>query len=346
MPALALPISLNGGFQTGYSHLAPRLQAMGDTYNVYPNWMFEDLTYVGGLQPTGDKQPIPVPDRVYFDGPYCMVGLWRNSFGSLDRNSWVGWALGAPDLSPEGNPHTYWDNIRDNKNGLSGQCNNLKDLNGNLPRELSSFKVTGYCECEFFADEDCRPESSRFSAYNREDAAMWRNGKDDNTIQSIKCRYAESWGGVGGFAVTFVDNKTARRADQVAKSGSPMIDGISLSGTWSAGILRVEDSKKCLRVGHPDVESGNFRITDVDILHATCLFYLDGNCNETGAGPVDQPFLTLASTGKTGWVDPDRGENWGKNIRSYKCFAGYNIAWHHKSQDALNYIKGKIEGGP
>ncbi|RVD87083.1 uncharacterized protein DFL_005330 [Arthrobotrys flagrans] len=278
------------------------------------------------------------PDRVAFDGPYCLVGLWKNGYQLLDRDSWTGWALGKPEL--DGDLHSYWNNIRDNNNGLSGQCNNLKDLNGNLPRQLSSFQVTGYCECEFFADEDCHPKSFRFSAYNREDAAMWRNGKDDNMIQSIKCKYAESWGGVEGFTVTFVDNKTARRDDQVGRLG-PIPEGVALQGTWSPDVLRAHDSRKCLKVGHPDVASGNFRVTDVTVVHATCHFYLDENCNEQGGG-MENSLFTLASMGKVEWVDPDGGDARGKSIRSYKCFPSYNIAWHPQSQDILKYIQKKI----
>ncbi|KAF3316277.1 hypothetical protein TWF173_002598 [Orbilia oligospora] len=341
MPALALPAAIGVPLQMGYiSRLAPRLIPTKE-YEVFPNWLFEDLSYVNGLQPAPDseKKPIDRPRTPIFDGPYCLVALWKHSpDGYRSKNNWVGWPLGNPDVDPvNGNVHSYWDNIRDNRNGMSGQCNNLKDLNSNLPRQLSSFRVTGYCECEFFADEDCHPESSRFAAYNREDEAMWRNGKDDNTIQSIKCRYAESWGGVDGFTVTFVDNKTARRPDQVERLG-PIPDGASFQGTWSPGVHRIEDSRKCLKVGHPDTESGNFRVTDVSVVHATCHFYLDENCNEPEGG-MDNPLFTLASTGKIEWTDQDGGDARGKNIRSYKCFPGYNIAYHRQSQEIWEYIK-------
>ncbi|KAK6519949.1 hypothetical protein TWF506_000243 [Arthrobotrys conoides] len=332
----------------GHSQSARRHDTVSPS-NGFQNWLFEDLTYVNRLEPPegSEKKPIKDPGSLASAGPYCMVRLWKHHPVPIvlhEPSSWSGWALGDPEL-PSGNPHTYWDNIRDNRNGLSGQCNNLKDLNGSLPRQLSSFKVTGYCECEFFADEDCHPESTRFAAYNREDGAMWKNGKDDNTIQSIKCRYAESWGGVDGFTVSFIDNKTARRQDQVEKLG-PIPDGASLQGIWSPGIHRTQDSRKCLTVGHPDAASGNFRVTDVVVVHATCHFYLDENCNEKNGEGLDNPLFTLASTGKTEWVDPDGGDARGKTIRSYKCFPGYNIAYHHQSKDILEYIKKTVSEAP
>ncbi|KAK6344647.1 hypothetical protein TWF718_006605 [Orbilia javanica] len=343
MPALALPGILP--LQMGYTPLVPRLIPARE-YDVYPNWMFEDLRYVTGLEPTGDKRPVERSrENQIFDGPYCLVGLWKHGFTFMDHNSWKGWPLGVPDLDPVNGLRTYWDNIRENKNGLSGQCNNLKDINDRLPQQLSSYVVTGYCECQFFADEDCHPESFRFAAYNREDGALWKNGKDDNTIQSIKCRYAESWDGVEGFTVTFVDNKTARRQDQVGRLG-PVPDGIALQGTWSPDVLRADDSRKCLQVGHPDTESGRFLVTDITVVHATCHFYLDANCNEGEGLRPEEPLFTLASTGKIEWVDPERGDARGKAIRSYKCFPGYNIAYHHQSQEILKYIKQKIESGP
>ncbi|KAF3116914.1 hypothetical protein TWF706_000130 [Orbilia oligospora] len=286
MPALALPAAIGGPLQMGYSQLAPRLIPTKN-YEVFPNWLFEDLSYVNGLQPAPDseKKPIDRPRIPIFDGPYCLVALWKHGpEGYLSKNNWVGWPLGNPDVDPvNGNVHTYWDNIRDNRNGMSGQCNNLKDLNGNLPRQLSSFRVTGYCE------------------------------------------------------LTFVDNKTARRPDQVERLG-PIPDGASFQGTWSPGVHRIEDSRKCLKVGHPDTGSGNFRVTDVSVVHATCHFYLDENCNEPEGG-MDNPLFTLASTGKIEWTDPDGGDARGKNIRSYKCFPGYNIAYHRQSQEIWEYIK-------
>ncbi|KAK6522969.1 hypothetical protein TWF281_002396 [Arthrobotrys megalospora] len=298
---------------------------MNEFYPLVPNWRWEDLTYLTTTQQTEKKALENDQDgTVKFAGPYCELGLWEH--GDTLGSSWIGWPLGRPDKQ---NANMYWDNLRDNRNGFTNQCANLKDLN-NLAKKLSSYKVSGYCECEFFAEEDCIQESTRFSAYNRYDAGIMIHGKDNNdAIQSIRCRYSEGWGGIPGFTVLMIDRKTPK------PDGSPL-------RSWSEGPYRSSEIKKCIKVGHPDAEAGNFLVTDVTVGHATCYFYLDPDCGERMGIDIDphplRPLFTLASVGKVDWADSDTGDNWGKRIRSFKCYAGYNIGWHESSADLLDYI--------
>ncbi|KAK6340073.1 hypothetical protein TWF730_001846 [Orbilia blumenaviensis] len=346
MPPLDL-IPYSGGLGGVASQIAPRLLRPSGI-SVFPNWMFDDLTYLTTATPTEKKIP-PSAESLNWEGPYCQLGLWADSLGKSPKGGWAGWPLGAPDLNPfTGNAIAYWDHIRDNRNSLSNQCVNLMDLNTDLPGMLSSYRTTGYCECEFFAEENCVQESTRFAAYNREDREMWKNGKaNDDAIKSIKCRYAESWHGTNGFTVSFIDNKSARRLEQEDEMG-PMKKGISLAGTWSSGVIRADDSKKCIKVGHPDAADGNFLVTDITVVHATCHFYLDPNCNEDIYYGVlrDDPYLTIASDGKAEWVDPDSGDRRGKTIRSFKCFAPYNISWDSSNGELLQAIRAKLMPPP
>ncbi|KAF3909713.1 hypothetical protein AA313_de0209034 [Arthrobotrys entomopaga] len=101
----------------------------------------------------------------------CQLGLWQNN--NKEGASWEGYPFGTDPIPA----NTTEDSI----------CFNIKDLNSNLPDEVSSYALTGYCECDFFKMENCPQVGYSFTAFNRADMELGEHGPDDNTLQSIRC---------------------------------------------------------------------------------------------------------------------------------------------------------------
>ncbi|KAK6538586.1 hypothetical protein TWF694_010164 [Orbilia ellipsospora] len=101
----------------------------------------------------------------------CQLGIWQN--GDKKGWSWEGYPFGTDPIPS----NTTEDSI----------CFNIKDLSPDLPNQVSSYAVTGYCECDFFKYENCLQDGYSFTAFNRADMQLWEHGPDDNTLQSIRC---------------------------------------------------------------------------------------------------------------------------------------------------------------
>ncbi|EPS39817.1 hypothetical protein H072_6243 [Dactylellina haptotyla CBS 200.50] len=127
----------------------------------------------GKSDPTHRVDAKPDGDISWYQ-PTCQLGLYENEITNVEGAWWEGEPLGFGAKGPD-TPYNML-------------CTNIKDLNPKLAGTLSAYRLTGYCECEFYAPENCAPESTRFRAYNRQDGALGADGKqDDNDILSIKC---------------------------------------------------------------------------------------------------------------------------------------------------------------
>ncbi|EPS36763.1 hypothetical protein H072_9590 [Dactylellina haptotyla CBS 200.50] len=244
----------------------------------------------------------------------CKLGLWVNGPRNRKGAGWEGYPLGYWD--GEGwQPGNYPDPA------LNRACVKLTDLHpefilANNPTrpQLSSYLMTGYCECEFFETEDCTPPA-RFSVFNREDSALWKNGQDDNRILSMRCWYTDHWDLFVSGSVRFVE----------AELG-PLVDGIRqpiISNNHRPSIL--------VNIGRPDLgqckqfdRTGQVLPSKIVINGCTCAFWSNPDCSHGSS------FIFGTSGREKREFAPDYAFN-GAEIASYRCWPPWGIAWEARS---------------
>ncbi|EPS36775.1 hypothetical protein H072_9591 [Dactylellina haptotyla CBS 200.50] len=255
-------------------------------------------------------------DKLVYKGESCKLGLWQHGTRDSKGAAWEGYPLGkgVKDGGPEPRDPT-----------LNNRCFNLKDLHENLPGQLSSFMLTGWCECEFFDQENCPQEATRFSAFNREDAALWtkskEHGQDDNRIRSIKCWYTQrqdlfQWG-----SVRFVEE---------GGPDAPYRDVASLSEEQR--LLR----KSYMHTITPE-NIGFCQVLNGKLLPSPVKYVINGcSCQFFRGRERLGPRLTY--TGNAGRTAYDWETAWGTKLFSYvftgisfRCCYPWGIAWHERS---------------
>ncbi|KAK6344957.1 hypothetical protein TWF718_006906 [Orbilia javanica] len=256
------------------------------------------------LPASGPDPPVqarPPSGTVNHLDAYCQMSLWQHSPGK--GASWSGWPL-----SFSVNPKDGF-NIDEN---LNNQCVNLFELNpSGLAGELSSYVVTGWCECEFFARVECL--ESLFSAYNRRDDSLWDRNNVDNRIQSYRCWYTQHENEFDWCSVTW---------QGVEPDSFKMIGGRK-QVIWERG-PRWQDVIDKTRVGvcrsipHRDREEWQ-AISSVVINGCTCNFYSEEGCQGRGLG-------SFGNAGNTIVKDSFSPLFFERGIRSYRCFHPVGIA--------------------
>ncbi|KAF3192839.1 hypothetical protein TWF225_011629 [Orbilia oligospora] len=227
---------------------------------------------------------------------YCQMSLWQHGPGQ--GASWTGWPLSSSPGSISGF------NFDAN---LNNQCVNLFELNpSGLAGELSSYIVTGWCECEFFARVECL--HSLFSAYNRRDDTLWERKPDvDNMVQSYRCWYTQreqdfdwctvSWQGVKPDSFKMIDGRK-----QVVWEKGPR---------WQ-DVIEKKEIGKCQSLPGRNKEEWQ-AISSVVINGCTCNLYSDEGCQGDGLG-------SFGNAGSVIVKDSFSPLFFEQGIRSYMCF--------------------------
>ncbi|KAK6542763.1 hypothetical protein TWF694_006704 [Orbilia ellipsospora] len=182
----------------------------------------------------------------------CQIGLYDLS--GFQGAWWEGQPIGSDPNEPT--------------DPLNNFCVNVKDLHESLAGTISSFRLTGWCQCDFFAEEGCTPESGRFRAYNREDSDMAEHGHDDNAIRSFKCWFSQ-------------------RADAFQQCNLKLYQ-LDPPGNYIGAtnkqptdyIIQEGDLEICWILQLPD----GFVGTDVTMNGCTCDFFTEAGCSGTPAG--------------------------------------------------------------
>ncbi|KAF3928096.1 hypothetical protein AA313_de0203092 [Arthrobotrys entomopaga] len=108
----------------------------------------------------------------------CQMGMWDHGFDNKLID-------GGRNTHSNGDDDGHYQGYFIEEYGAN-TCVDLKTLHPNLPNTVSSYRVTGYCECDFYDNPGC--QDFRFSAFNREDEDLGRNGPDNDNLESVRCR--------------------------------------------------------------------------------------------------------------------------------------------------------------
>ncbi|KAK6522592.1 hypothetical protein TWF281_002030 [Arthrobotrys megalospora] len=251
----------------------------------------------GGPEPPVQARPPAGP--VSHRNASCQMSLWQHSPGK--GNSWTGWPL------------SYSSDPKDGFNydiHLNNQCVNLIELGPGLSREISSYKVTGWCECEFFAELNC--DHTLFSAYNRGDGSLWSRGRDefqfDNRIQSYKCWYTQRPEDFRFCSVTW---------QGVAEDGL-VADIETAEIKWKGGhrwqdVIQEEMLGDCRVIEGQEYEKMNGLVSSVIINGCTCNLYEKEGCLDNGLG-------SFGNSGSVTVKDDFSPLFIAKGIGAYRCF--------------------------
>ncbi|RVD82712.1 uncharacterized protein DFL_007127 [Arthrobotrys flagrans] len=251
---------------------------------------------------------------VVFYGEECTMGIYegtfRNKNGPVDTGPgarWEGYPLGTRFTGPD---HSVFP---DNK------CVNIRDLHPALPNQVSSYVVTGYCECRFYDHENCpnEPGEGGFSAYNREDASLWRNGPDDDTLESFACWYTKHFNEFEFCSIKFAENPSAAIGRPVSpidvlKPQPPgqVIDKIFRKEDMTDSLTRGEGETDCQKLPEGIV------LNYYKINGCSCRFFTSDNCDEASYSFVD---------GNPGRIE--KIYRLPRDLRSYRCLVPFGIPW-------------------
>ncbi|KAF3151012.1 hypothetical protein TWF594_008228 [Orbilia oligospora] len=266
----------------------------------------------GGLYLLRDQGQIDHLMR-YGDGPNCLLVLLASSRANIeDEERWIGWPLGND---------TY------RYNG-ENKCQNFKDLHKSLPNQVSSYSVTGYCECEFFDDENC--QNTKFRAFNRADDTLKEHGNND-LLESYKCwKEMHISNSVTCFVFYGPQGLRGRLAEKINKSH---LDGADISRIGDGYVMATLPNSrmfvdgpgsalKCYRM------EPNILVESIVVRGCSCVFYLDDDCSM----PLSNSFTGKYGIGNAGWDskavvgDLDRASF--NSLRSFTCAPPYGINWH------------------
>ncbi|KAK6525387.1 hypothetical protein TWF694_005526 [Orbilia ellipsospora] len=249
--------------------------------------------------PPGSADPIGTY-LLPFHGPSCQLGLWEGTTRQPLHPSWEGYPLG---ITPPSSITLVLDPT------LNNACTNIKDLNPSLISAVSSFAVSGYCQCSFYDTENCSPPSFRFSAFNRQDNNLATSpGGNDNRLVSFSCFYT--------------------RREDLFQSCRVALYGIAVPPLSAFVVQSV--NKQDLTIPKSDLDSGACIAVDLggdgeDFTHkvlvsgCSCAFYTATDC---GSGLI-QAF------GNSGTVENDGGSDavfGGKaRVASFRCFYPFDV---------------------
>ncbi|KAF3917224.1 hypothetical protein ABW20_dc0109341 [Dactylellina cionopaga] len=289
--------------------------------------LFSNLSFASTIpeypKPSATKSAILPPAStplLSFYNYTCQLGLYQNGMRNSKGARWEGYPLGDPTGNPMGYLLGYPDHGFQIDPLLNNHCVNLKDLNPNLPGQLSSFQLTGWCECEFFENEDCLPESTRFSAYNRGDGSLWEHGPDDNRIRSYKCWYTKH-------RKLFKDCMVRVTASNDLHTGP---DKRRKMPDYHA--LRMDAGKleKCNAVHTRD----GFDAEELVISGCSCNLYETDNCE-----------ISIEMRGDSGdtRIDLQAGKYRDRPFKSYMCF--YPFGMETSPRGTLSYDLSEVKGG-
>ncbi|KAK6496640.1 hypothetical protein TWF481_001631 [Arthrobotrys musiformis] len=273
---------------------------------ITPLFLFLPLTNltlpVAALPAGGPEPPVqarPPSGTLDHLSPYCQLSLWQHGPGN--GASWNGFPLSYPGALPPDVKGSF--NYDEN---LNNQCVNIFELNPeNLASQISSCIVTGWCECEFFARQECL--QTLFTAANRRDDSLWDRGNVDNRIQSYKCWYTQHEDRFDWCTVTWqgVDAKSFEhinmRKQVVWKRGPRYQDVIDKTRIG-----------KCRRIPDRDHEDWQ-AISSIVFNGCTCNLYREESCMGEGLG-------SYGNSGSTILKDSFSPLFYDKGIRSYMCF--------------------------
>ncbi|KAK6505591.1 hypothetical protein TWF481_007483 [Arthrobotrys musiformis] len=252
---------------------------------------------VNPFPPPGD----PGYGNIAFTGPECKLGMWtmgiNNERAPSDRATW--------DLLRHSTPLAessvcYPFGVR-----APGDC---YTLSGTFKNKISSYVVTGYCECEFFDDDDC--QGSLFKAFNRADASLKTNGPHNDRINSVRCvetKQQDQW--QGGQVKFYAAGKHGR--DMVIDEILPTMPEWNQLGGFSG-----------CRVMPPEVEAAG-GVQKVKINGVSCMFFDNYECRHPA----------MFWEGSMGRVERSSGLD-GK-VKSYRCFVPWGIGYHRRDDGRL-----------
>lgn len=248
-------------------------------------------------KPSGYSGQAPV----IFTGPECKLGIWQNGV-----NNYPG------PFQRVGDYFLPWNKEHDPANTRphyvcrpfayvkSGECFTLKD---DITNQGSSFTLTGYCECEFFDDNNC--EVGLFKAFNRADHSLKTNGPHNDMISSVKCYETKQLERFEmGTLVFYGRNGRAIARDAI----DPKMPGWNALGGFSG-----------CRVFAPEVEAagGPWK---VKINGVSCMFFDNYDCQ--------QPAMFWE--GSAGLAERDNAPGLDGKIKSYRCFVPWGIGFRKR----------------
>ncbi|KAK6540982.1 hypothetical protein TWF694_008363 [Orbilia ellipsospora] len=231
----------------------------------------------------------------------CQMGLWDHGFDNkLGPHDWITHS----DPSQDGHYQGYIiDDVGEDT------CVDLKVLFPTLPNTVSSYRVTGYCECDFFDDPGCN--NFRFSAFNREDNSLNTNGPDNDNLESVRCRTTNHAEQVQNCALNFFANSNHIIIHDLIDAKNPE--------DWSAAA----GISGC-RVFPP----GTPLISNMRIEGCTCIFYDDVDCR-------GNQILWVGNGGVTDQYDVLEDAK----LKSYRCWAPWGIIYTARTDDTFSNPK-------
>ncbi|KAK6504267.1 hypothetical protein TWF506_002469 [Arthrobotrys conoides] len=246
----------------------------------------------------------------YGDGPNCLLVLLSSSRANIeDEERWIGWPLGNDTYRYKG----------DNK------CQNFKPLNKMLPNRVSSYQVTGYCECEFFDNENC--EDGKFSAFNRADDSLKLHGNND-LLESYRC-WKEMHLKKGVTCLLFY-GPAGLRGRLGEKMGRSTLDGEDISMDDGYVMATIQRDMMFLNGPESELKCYTMRpgvlVESIVVRGCSCVFYLDDNCTM----PLSNSLTGKYGIGNAGWDSKaaigDLDKTSFGSLRSYTCAPPYGIS--------------------
>ncbi|EPS38559.1 hypothetical protein H072_7659 [Dactylellina haptotyla CBS 200.50] len=252
-------------------------------------------------RPPGTSSNHPKVPYNPIKGRQCFMGLY--DYMDRDPNiseNWEGQPLGTNAAEKE-----FYNN-----RCMNTHCLTIKvagcDL---LSNSITSFIVTGWCECEFFDNPNC--DGHLFSAYNREDGAIFKHGDDDNRIESFRCwetNYLDKFipcrvmfsNGGEQYSYLNVDDGVM---------DTPFVDVIIRKGDLEPN-GGVTDCRK--------IEPGEIKLRSYKINGCSCEWFRGDKCE-------GDPIYGAGSSGMEKLFEV--GAGWGEAVGSYKCYTPYGIPW-------------------
>ncbi|KAF3919694.1 hypothetical protein ABW20_dc0106164 [Dactylellina cionopaga] len=181
-------------------------------------------------------------------------------------------------------------------------CWSFRGNTAKWANSISAFRVSGYCECEFFDSQNC--ENSLFKAFNRVDSDLASHGPHNDRIESIMCRWEKHPEYFNYCRLDFEDeDKNKHWKHDVLFGGTDAFD--TQTGYSPCRNLRTYDGN----VADPNP----VKLKIIEVHGCTCSFYTSDNCSG------DEIFWA----GNAGSVKREEKNN--NDVRSYRCFLPWGI---------------------
>ncbi|EPS35079.1 hypothetical protein H072_11598 [Dactylellina haptotyla CBS 200.50] len=235
-------------------------------------------------------------DKSWYE-EFCTLGIYENGITEFRGGWWEGAPLGRVIYQNQAS------------NPFNNNCMNVKDLQPKLDATISSYKVTGWCECEFYGGENCDEATGRFTAYNRYDPTLWLNGPDDNAIKSIRCwatQHQEDFHTCDLKLIDFSSEHNGRNGPTPTEEGGVRTN--IFSETLFGG-----DLASCRRP-NANEKYRDFILTEAVVAGCTCAFFSDENCS-----------VNVVQSGNMG-TERTPG-TYQPGYKSYMCFYPFGIPY-------------------